>query len=98
MNCQRTAQEDQVTALKDALRLADLRYQGGRSSYLDVLTAQRALFNAELALVDTRGTQMNSVVQLYKALGGRWEGIEEQMLAGPDPREVDKVKESSDQS
>ena len=81
---QRKAQEDQVAALQDALRLADLRYQGGRSSYLDVLTAQRALFNAELALVDTRRTQLNSVVQLYKALGGGWASVEEQMLAAPE--------------
>ena len=40
---QREALEQQVEALQSALRLADLRYQGGRASYLDVLTAQRAL-------------------------------------------------------
>jgi multidrug efflux system outer membrane protein len=54
------------------LRLADLRYQGGRASYLDVLTAQRALFDAELSLARTRRNQLVSVVQLYKALGGGW--------------------------
>ena len=80
---QRKAQEDQVTALRDALHLADLRYQGGRASYLDVLTAQRDLYDAELALVDTRRTQLNSVVALYKALGGGWASVEEQMHAAP---------------
>ena len=69
---QREAQEQQVEALRSALHLADLRYQGGRASYLDVLTAQRALFDAELALARTRRNQLVSVVQLYKALGGGW--------------------------
>ncbi len=70
---QRGALEQQVEALQSALHLADLRYQGGRASYLDVLTAQRALFDAELALARTRRNQLVSVVQLYKALGGGWQ-------------------------
>ena len=69
---QRTAQEQQVKALQSAYSLADFRYQGGRASYLDVLTAQRALFDSELSLARTRRAQLNSVVQLYKALGGGW--------------------------
>jgi multidrug efflux system outer membrane protein len=69
---QREALEEQVEALQSALRLADLRYQGGRANYLDVLTAQRALFEAELSLARTRRNQLVSVVQLYKALGGGW--------------------------
>ena len=68
----RTAQEQQVTALQSALKFASQRYEGGRASYLDVLTAQRNLFNAELALAMTRRAQLVSVVQLYKALGGGW--------------------------
>jgi outer membrane protein, multidrug efflux system len=69
---QRTAQEQQVKALQSAYTLADSRYQGGRASYLDVLTAQRDLFAAELALARTRRAQLTSVVQLYKVLGGGW--------------------------
>ncbi|MGE3154871.1 MAG: efflux transporter outer membrane subunit [Nitrospiraceae bacterium] len=69
---QREAQEAQVKSLRSALEMADLRYQGGRASYLDVLTAQRTLFDAELSLARTRRTQLVSVVQLYKALGGGW--------------------------
>jgi multidrug efflux system outer membrane protein len=69
---QRIAQEQQVKALQSAYSLADFRYQGGRASYLDVLTAQRSLFDAELALARTRRAQLISVVQLYKALGGGW--------------------------
>jgi len=67
---QRRAQEQQVAALQSAWRFAVQRYQGGRASYLDVLTAQRTLFDAELALVNTRRSQLVSVVHLYKALGG----------------------------
>jgi len=61
-----------VTALQSALNFADQRYQGGRASYLDVLTSQRSLFEAELDLARTRRVQLISVVQLYKALGGGW--------------------------
>ena len=69
---QREAQEQQVAALQDGYTLADMRYRGGRATYLDVLTAQRTLFDAELQLADTRRKQLVSVVQLYKALGGGW--------------------------
>ena len=69
---QRIAQEQQVASLQSALTLADFRYQGGRASYLDVLTAQRSLFDSELSLARTRRGQLTSVVQLYKALGGGW--------------------------
>ncbi|MFO0698303.1 MAG: efflux transporter outer membrane subunit [Nitrospira sp.] len=69
---QAAAQDRQVNALKAALRLANLRYKGGLANYLDVLIAQRNLFDAELALVTTRRSYLTSVVQLYKALGGGW--------------------------
>ena len=68
----RVAQEQQVTALQSAWKFATQRYEGGRASYLDVLTAQRNLFDAELGLAKTRRAQLVSVVQLYKALGGGW--------------------------
>ena len=69
---QAAAQERQVNALKTALRLANLRYKGGLANHLDVLIAQRSLFDAELALATTRRLYLTSVVQLYKALGGGW--------------------------
>ena len=69
---QREAQADQVEALRSALRLADLRYGGGVTSYVDVLIAKRNLFDAELALAETHRLHLVSVVQLYKALGGGW--------------------------
>ena len=69
---QRDAQVQQVGALRSALRLANLRYKGGLANYLDVLIAQRNLFDAELALTGTHRLHLVSIVQLYKALGGGW--------------------------
>ena len=69
---QRQAQEEEVKALRSALRLANLRYKGGITSYIDVLIAKRNLFEAELALAGTHRLHLVSVVQLYKALGGGW--------------------------
>lgn len=72
---QTEAQEAQVSALRSALHLAEVRYRGGLSNYLDVLTAKRNLFDAELSLTATRRLQLVSIVQLYKALGGGWEAM-----------------------
>ncbi len=69
---QRQAQTEQVEALRSALRLANLRYRGGVTSYIDVLIAKRNLFDAELSLTETHRLHLVSVVQLYKALGGGW--------------------------
>jgi len=69
---QAAAQERQVSSLRSALHLANLRYKGGLANYLDVLIAQRSLFVTELALADTQRLHLVSVVQLYKALGGGW--------------------------
>jgi multidrug efflux system outer membrane protein len=69
---QNDAQQQQVTALQSALKLAELRYKGGLAHYLDVLVSRRNLFEAELALTSSRRLHLVSVVQLYKALGGGW--------------------------
>src|SRR6185295_16519407 len=69
---QTKAQEQQVASLQSALHLADIRYRGGLANYLDVLTAKRSLFDAELSLAETRRLYLVSIVQLYKALGGGW--------------------------
>ena len=66
------AQQTQVDALRRALRLAEMRYQSGASSYLDLLDAQRSLFGAELSLAQVQGQQATAAVTLYKALGGGW--------------------------
>lgn len=69
---QLAAQETQATALRRALALARMRYQGGVSNYLEVLDAQRSLFEAELAESQAQLQQLLAAVRLYKALGGSW--------------------------
>jgi len=69
---QAAAQQTQADALQAALGLAQLRYQAGLASYLDVLDAQRSLFSAQLALSQAQLQQLTAAVQLYKALGGGW--------------------------
>ena len=62
-----------VTALRETLRLANLRYKAGYTSYLEVLNAQRDLAQAESGLIDVQRNQLSAVVSLYKALGGGWD-------------------------
>lgn len=69
---QAAALDLQVAALERAEALANMRYQAGLSSYLDLLDAQRALYTAQLAQAQTRRLRLVSAVQLYKALGGSW--------------------------
>jgi len=66
------AQEAQTNAEAVRFKLADLRYRNGAASYLDVLDAQRSLFAAQQALVQTQAQQVQNQVVLYKALGGGW--------------------------
>lgn len=69
----RTQQELLVVSLRDASRLAHLRYEGGVDSLLNALIADTSLFNAELNLAQTKRNELLSLVQLYKALGGGWQ-------------------------
>jgi multidrug efflux system outer membrane protein len=61
-----------VAAERKVLELCELRYKGGVSAYLEVLDAQRSLFSAELDEAQTIGSNLVSLVRLYKALGGGW--------------------------
>jgi multidrug efflux system outer membrane protein len=67
---QREAQSALVVALDETWRLYDARYQAGIDSYLGVLVAQQALFNAQKGEVSVRLAEQANLVQLYKALGG----------------------------
>jgi multidrug efflux system outer membrane protein len=66
------ARERQVTAARSASGLSRARYDGGVTSYLEVLESERSLFRAELLASSTRREQVVSIVSLYKALGGGW--------------------------
>ncbi|ALN61190.1 efflux transporter, outer membrane factor (OMF) lipo, NodT family protein [Lysobacter antibioticus] len=73
---QRDQAEHQRIALSEALRIAHNRYNEGYASYLEELDAQRNLFNAELTVVQLQADALTAEVNLYKALGGGWEGLE----------------------
>jgi multidrug efflux system outer membrane protein len=69
----RVAQEITVKDLQDTVNTSLRRYRGGITTYLEVLDGQRSLFTAELTLAQARGDEYQSLVQLYKALGGGWQ-------------------------
>jgi multidrug efflux system outer membrane protein len=70
---QRGEEEKLVGALSESVRLSTLRYRGGLDSYLQVLDAERNLFAGQLDLAQLRLLELQSVVQLYRALGGGWQ-------------------------
>ena len=69
----REQQEKLVAAAQDATRLARMRYQGGATSYLEVLTDDSNLYAAQLNLVAAQQAEALTLVQLYAALGGGWQ-------------------------
>jgi multidrug efflux system outer membrane protein len=62
-----------VGSAQDARRLAQLRYEGGATSYLEVLDADTRLFAAELGLAQAQAGELASLVEIYRALGGGWQ-------------------------
>ncbi|MCU1297821.1 MAG: efflux system, outer rane lipoprotein NodT [Acidobacteriaceae bacterium] len=68
----RVAQQNTVQDLSDSVSTSLKRYRGGIATYLEVLDNQRSLFSAQLTLAQDRGNEFQSLVQLYKALGGGW--------------------------
>jgi multidrug efflux system outer membrane protein len=68
----RDRQEQTVKDLQESVSVSLMRYRGGTATYLEVLDSQRSLFNAELTLAQARNSEYQSLVQLYKALGGGW--------------------------
>ena len=69
----RETQEQLVESARDARRLADVRYQGGAASYLEVLDSDTRLFDAENDLVQSRLGELQAFVEIYRALGGGWQ-------------------------
>jgi outer membrane protein, multidrug efflux system len=69
----RKAQETTVQDLSDSVDTSLKRYRGGITTFLEVLDNQRSLFSAQLTLAQDRGNEFQSLVQLYKALGGGWQ-------------------------
>jgi multidrug efflux system outer membrane protein len=67
-------QQDLLTnSAQDTVRLSNMRYQGGVTSYLEVLDSDTRYFNAQLALAQAQLNERLALVQLYNALGGGWQ-------------------------
>ena len=69
------AEQARVTALQSSYKLAQLRYDNGVSSLLDVLDVERGLLDAQLNRVEAQRAQLAATADLFKALGGGWDGV-----------------------
>jgi multidrug efflux system outer membrane protein len=66
------AQVRQVETLRHYVKVARLRYDNGYTSYIEVLDAERSLFDAELSFAQTQGVLRQALINIYKAMGGGW--------------------------
>jgi multidrug efflux system outer membrane protein len=76
--------KEQVGSLGNYARIARLRYDNGYTSYIEVLDAERSLFNAELSYTQTQGVLFQALINLYKAIGGGWVTDAEKMTMPQD--------------
>lgn len=71
-------------AARRSLDIANTQYREGMADFQRVLDSQRALFNQQERLVNSRGAQMRDLITLYKALGGGWEQGRSRPLVTPE--------------
>ena len=69
----RERQQELVLAAQDAAQLSEMRYRGGATSYLEVLTNETNSFNAELGLAQAQLNELLGLVDIYRNLGGGWQ-------------------------
>lgn len=67
------AQKDQVDDLKGYAKIAQMRFDNGYTSYIEVLDAERSLFDAELSYAQSQGMLYADLINLYKVMGGGWQ-------------------------
>jgi outer membrane protein, multidrug efflux system len=79
---QLAAQGRQEQALQKYVELAQLRFDNGYTSYLEVLDAQRTLFNVQLSYTQNQGVLFQAMINLYKAMGGGWVAEADKLTAG----------------
>jgi multidrug efflux system outer membrane protein len=70
----RERQQELLFAAQDAARLSEMRYKGGASTYLEVLTNETNAFDAELGLAQAQLNELLGLVGIYRNLGGGWQG------------------------
>jgi outer membrane protein, multidrug efflux system len=69
----RARQEQSVKTLQEAVRISRLRYRGGITTFLEVLDNERSLYSAQLTLAQVQTSEYESLVTLYRTLGGGWQ-------------------------
>ena len=65
--------QEQTATYKETARLANVRFEGGYTSFLEVLVTQQQYFTSELALAQAWFAELNNYVLLYQSLGGGWQ-------------------------
>jgi multidrug efflux system outer membrane protein len=65
--------EQLANSAGEATKLSKMRYQGGATSYLEVLDSETRYFVAQLSLSQAHLRELQSLVQIYRSLGGGWE-------------------------
>ncbi len=91
-----TFKKQQVAALETSVDVASNLFLNARVEYIDVLFAQRDLFDARRDLIDTKQEQLSAIVNAYQALGGGWrigppELVTPPVLRAAPPRNVEAV-------
>ena len=82
---QAEAQFRRVVALRNYARLSRVRFDNGAASYVEVLVAENDLFSAELNAVTSQADRLTQVVNVYKAMGGGWVDLGDQLAGQPAP-------------
>jgi multidrug efflux system outer membrane protein len=80
------AQRRQVEALQQYAATARLRYDNGYTSYIEVLDAERSLFNVQLQYTQTQQVEFQSMINLYLAMGGGWVSEAEKVASASNPQ------------
>ena len=69
----RVQEENLTESAQDAARLSGIRFKAGTTDYLEVLINETNYFSDQLTLAQAQLNELQSLVQLYQALGGGWQ-------------------------
>ncbi len=84
LSVQQEAQERALAHAREAYRIAELRWRAGAQDFTTVLDAQRSLISAEASVDPIRAARFNATVDLFRALGGDWDGDSVAVARGSD--------------
>jgi len=85
-----TVQMAQIAATREAARQARKRYDGGYTSYQEVLDTEALVLQSQIMQLSARGTQLDALIAVFRTMGGGWTAQAEALAAGPTPAAVGK--------